>query len=139
MTGEIPPDEAYVYMLDAKDAIRRVFEILAESRGCALFHCMNGKDRTGIIAALLLGMAGACDDDIVRDYEVTYDLIKENEYVVRGIEKYGRAVFLSLPEYMRPVISFVRDKFSTFDDYLLSCGIMSETLERIREKFVSAG
>ena len=36
-----------------------------------LFHCAAGKDRTGIVAAVLLGLLGASDDTILDDYELT--------------------------------------------------------------------
>lgn len=40
------------------------------TEGC-LIHCTAGKDRTGVIAAILLKLAGATDDDIAEDYALT--------------------------------------------------------------------
>ena len=36
--------------------------------GAVVFHCTAGKDRTGAVAAALLGLLGACPDEIVSDY-----------------------------------------------------------------------
>ena len=36
-------------------------------------HCMEGKDRTGYVCALLEGLCGATYDEIVADYLITYD------------------------------------------------------------------
>ena len=36
-------------------------------------HCMEGKDRTGYVCALLDGLCGATYDEIVADYLITYD------------------------------------------------------------------
>jgi protein-tyrosine phosphatase len=36
-----------------------------------LFHCSHGKDRTGIIAALLLKCAGVSDEDVINDYALS--------------------------------------------------------------------
>jgi len=36
--------------------------------GTVLFHCAGGRDRTGLLAAILLRIAGAEDDAIVEDY-----------------------------------------------------------------------
>jgi protein-tyrosine phosphatase len=41
--------------------------------GGVLFHCIRGHDRTGIIALLLLALAGVAPDDIVADYELSLD------------------------------------------------------------------
>ncbi|KFC66264.1 Tyrosine-protein phosphatase precursor [Devosia sp. LC5] len=45
--------------------------IIAAPQGIVLFHCTAGKDRTGIIAALLLLAAGVDQADIVADYTLT--------------------------------------------------------------------
>ena len=37
----------------------------------AVFHCAAGKDRTGILAGLLLSSLGVSDDDVVADYALT--------------------------------------------------------------------
>ena len=38
-----------------------------------IVHCMEGKDRTGYVCALLEGLCGATYDEIVADYLITYD------------------------------------------------------------------
>ncbi len=54
-------------------ALHTVMEAIAGAReGGILFHCAAGKDRTGIIAALLLGLAGVAQADILSNYEITY-------------------------------------------------------------------
>lgn len=43
-----------------------------------IFHCSAGKDRTGILAALLLGVLGVPDEDIARDYALTAPHMKSH-------------------------------------------------------------
>ena len=45
-------------------------------------HCMEGKDRTGYVCALLEGLCGATYDEIVADYLVTY----ANYYLITPVE-----------------------------------------------------
>ena len=40
-----------------------------------VFHCTAGKDRTGIVAALVLALLGVSDEDIVADYVLTQDVM----------------------------------------------------------------
>ncbi|MFN3601562.1 MAG: tyrosine-protein phosphatase [Dietzia sp.] len=47
--------------------------IISLSPGATAFHCAAGRDRTGVLAALLLLVLGADDDDIVTDYARTDD------------------------------------------------------------------
>ncbi|QHK18489.1 hypothetical protein GU243_00315 [Pseudarthrobacter psychrotolerans] len=48
-----------------------IFSLIAWSTGGLVFHCAAGKDRTGILAALLLRILGAEDEEIIKDYGVT--------------------------------------------------------------------
>ncbi len=65
-----------------KDALRRwperhaaVISAVARSQpGGVLFHCIRGNDRTGIIALLLLTLAGVVAEDIIEDYELSFVL-----------------------------------------------------------------
>jgi hypothetical protein len=45
--------------------------------GGVLFHCVRGVDRTGIIAILLLALAGVTPEDIIADYELSLDPERE--------------------------------------------------------------
>lgn len=51
--------------------------------GCVVFHCAGGKDRTGLLALVLLALAGAEADEIVADYLLTYERMKPR-YVEMG-------------------------------------------------------
>jgi protein-tyrosine phosphatase len=64
---------SYLRMIeDGGDAFRRVFEALATPAALpAVFHCIAGRDRTGVAAALLLGALGVSADDIAADYALT--------------------------------------------------------------------
>ena len=57
---------------DGVAEIRQTLEILAgEENAPAVFHCAGGKDRTGLIAALVLSLAGVSEEDIVADFALT--------------------------------------------------------------------
>lgn len=68
-------------------AIKTVIQCL--EKGGVLFHCSAGKDRTGVLAAVLLTLLGADREDIVADYQVSFT------YNQRGINKAAA----SLPDY----------------------------------------
>ena len=63
--------------------LRRVLSAIAESSpGPLLFHCVAGKDRTGIIAALLLALADVEPDSIAQDYALSTEQLRE-AYLIR--------------------------------------------------------
>lgn len=56
---------------DGAAELRRSLEIIASSEGPLVFHCTSGKDRTGLLAALVLSLVGVAEDDIVADFALT--------------------------------------------------------------------
>ena len=59
---------------DAPGTIAQAFGILAQPESLpAMFHCSAGKDRTGVLAALLLAALGVPDETIVADYALSRD------------------------------------------------------------------
>jgi protein-tyrosine phosphatase len=49
--------------------------LAATPEGASVVHCAAGKDRTGVVCALALAVAGVGHDDIVADYAMTADVI----------------------------------------------------------------
>ncbi|WP_405870377.1 GNAT family N-acetyltransferase [Streptomyces sp. NBC_00005] len=59
---------------DGVKEIRRALELVAaaaESAEPLVFHCASGKDRTGQLAALILGLLGIPDETVIEDYSLT--------------------------------------------------------------------
>ncbi|WP_030243250.1 tyrosine-protein phosphatase [Streptomyces sp. NRRL S-350] len=56
---------------DGVKEIRRTLDVIADAEAPVVFHCASGKDRTGLIAALLLTLLGVAEDDIAADFALT--------------------------------------------------------------------
>ncbi len=69
----------YIIMLnELGDRVVKILNILrTHTDGICLFHCAHGKDRTGVIAAILYLIAGASREDIILNYKVSYDYAKD--------------------------------------------------------------
>jgi protein-tyrosine phosphatase len=63
------------YMEVAQDGvkeIRGVLDVIADpDSGTTVFHCASGKDRTGIIAMLVLSLIGVSEEDVLDDFALT--------------------------------------------------------------------
>ena len=77
------------------DAYLRAFAALAEAPGPMLIHCAAGKDRTGVLAALIHHVAGVSDADVMDDYLLTNRVKIPEERLERFsrwlAERYGGA------------------------------------------------
>ena len=64
--------ELYVEMAaNSGTYVAQTVRVIAQSRGPAVFHCAAGKDRTGLIAAVVLDLLGVSDQDITADYALS--------------------------------------------------------------------
>jgi protein-tyrosine phosphatase len=75
--GEPPAVRSYLgYLADRPDAVVAALRALATGGpGATVVHCAAGKDRTGVVAALALAVAGVGPEEIVADYALTADVI----------------------------------------------------------------
>ncbi|MEY2444594.1 MAG: protein-tyrosine phosphatase [Ilumatobacteraceae bacterium] len=102
----------------------------------AVFHCAAGKDRTGLLAALLLGSLGVSHDDIVADYTLTVEGMQRfRVWAAREWpEWFDRmatmppAFTAALPEAMRHVIEELCAKHGSIRAYVRSIGVSDATL-----------
>lgn len=124
--------EGYKLILENKKAIKEIFEKLAQSNGITLFHCTAGKDRTGLISMLILGICGVARKDIIANYEVTFT------YVPILIDEVAenRNLVLSLPEYIETAIDFIEENYITYYDFLKNCGISDDIINKIKSKYL---
>jgi protein tyrosine/serine phosphatase len=75
---EPPAVRSYLgYLGDRGEAVVGALRALAEGGpGAAVVHCAAGKDRTGVVVALALAVAGVPHEEIVADYAMTADVIE---------------------------------------------------------------
>lgn len=129
--------QGYIKRLSNKKAIKEIFDIISDNlQGGLIFNCTAGKDRTGIIAMLILGIANVQLKDIVANYQVSHTYMGEDPEFVREYNITKSRVFLSKPEFIDATIEYIMDEYSSFDNYLLSCGISIGQIEKIKNKFL---
>lgn len=131
--------DLYVRLLEkARLPIGQVMTCLAEAKpGVCLFHCTHGKDRTGIIAALLLLLADVSDEDIVADYQVSATYLKPwfNTFISE-LPAEILHFFKTEPESMEKTLDYFHKSYRSAEDYLTTCGVSAENLARLRRKLV---
>ncbi len=109
-------------------------------KGAVLFHCSAGKDRTGVLSAVILYLCRASDEDIISDYQVT------NTYNENGINKLMKnneiydkikAFLNSNPENMITLL----EHFKKIDlvQKLNSNGFLEEDIKCIKELLLCEG
>jgi protein tyrosine/serine phosphatase len=110
----------------------------------AVFFCAAGKDRTGVLSAVVLGSLGVTEDDIVEDYVLSAETIDrvigrfgENPNSPDMYRDFPPSHFAPVAETMHRVIAHVRDRYGSFGDYVLSKGLSSDRLEALRASLLT--
>ena len=130
----------YLLMLDTRqDAFRDIFTSIAEADGAVLFHCFAGKDRTGLVAALLLSLASVQPDDIAADFaETDVQLAQQYEqWIQQAAPERREAMRDELrcpPDRILGVLDFVETKWGGAASYLEAAGMAPSNIDRVRAK-----
>ncbi|MCU1465064.1 MAG: putative protein-tyrosine phosphatase [Actinomycetia bacterium] len=122
----------YRGMLDGgRASIAEALQILSDpSAYPAVFHCSAGKDRTGVLAALLLGLLGVPDETIVADYALSAAAMEHlighyrRSYpdASERLSKVAPAMVAAHPEAMAELIAGIRRDYGGFEEYAESIG-----------------
>lgn len=135
--------DLYIHALKTQGPVFvKVLQHIAESRDAVMFHCTAGKDRTGLIAALLLALSGVSKDDIINDYAMTADRLGP---LLQTIEKTAKSFNFSKedympmlecnPENMIKALDWIDTNFNSVENYVKSHGFTGEDLTRLRERW----
>jgi protein-tyrosine phosphatase len=132
---------AYTAMLvDGRERFARAFELLAEPGALpAVFHCAAGKDRTGLLAMLVLGSLGVRRDDIVEDYALTeasmsrfLDTMRTDPERAAAIDAAPPAFFAADPVAISRVLDDLEREHGSVREAVLSMGVADDVLAVLR-------
>jgi protein-tyrosine phosphatase len=125
---------------DAGPQIIAVLEILSRPDALpAVFHCTAGKDRTGVLSALVLSLLGVDEPTVVADYALSGAAMLRLR--AKLILKYpeGREtleniyeVFSADPGQMELLLDHLRDQYGSAEAYLAGLGAPAGLIEALR-------
>ncbi|MEO8878114.1 MAG: tyrosine-protein phosphatase [Polyangiaceae bacterium] len=119
-------------LADHQGQFRKVFHALAsQPEGAVLFHCAAGKDRTGLIAALLLSLAGVDRAEIVHDYAVSAHYLHPEAV---GREALYNAIEGSPPSAIEEFLDALDNQYGGARSYLRTIGVSEEDIRTLSER-----
>lgn len=136
----IPEEEefvskSYIEMLTLQKEIKKIFEILSKSDRI-IYFCNAGKDRTGVITALILKLLGVSEKDIIDDYMYTKIFMKEilKEYANNNT----KILNIITPKriYMEKFLEEFENLYGSIEKYLSLIGIEENIIKNIKQKFI---
>ena len=140
------PDMAYAYRQlvgrDIKDSWSKIFNVLLENNsGPILFHCSAGKDRTGVVTAVILTALGIDKEKIYQDYLLTNEKPLYYKKMALEMDPESREIFLEYfqakKEYLDAAFDEINKIYGSFDNFLLeTCLIDNNKLAIFKDKYL---
>ena len=127
----------------------QAFEALAETDGALLVHCTAGKDRTGLLAALIQRALGVGAEDILDDYLATNRTMMTAPRRARTAAALGGMIgrepseailtgFMGVSDrHLDLAFAAIEEEAGGLDAYLAALGVDAARLERIRARLLA--
>ncbi|WP_376740792.1 tyrosine-protein phosphatase [Listeria booriae] len=123
--------ESYRVFVQSKDGFREIFnDIIEKEEVPFLFHCTAGKDRTGVLGALLLKLLDIPENTILADYELTNqyadNILGEMQGLVNAFSNSEKKIDLenfrpmaeARPAYLEIAFDEMQKEYGSVDAYL---------------------
>jgi protein-tyrosine phosphatase len=108
--------------------------------GGVVVHCMGGKDRTGLVTALLLALAGVDDEQIAADYALSEERLRprhelwfaeaETDAERKRLERIAQTPAASIVG----VLQELERRYGSVEGYLRTAGVSDDDLARARAR-----
>lgn len=134
----------YLELMRQKEFGKRVvqaLEMIAEPENHPLvFHCAVGKDRTGMLAAMLLKLLGVKEADIIEDYTLSEPYMDELFAKLKANPPKD-APPLDIPDYfwkasaasMKKLLSTLTKEYGSIEEYLKEMGMTEDLPQQLRK------
>lgn len=140
--------EFYLDLMPRKEYGRRIIEALeviaSPENHPVVFNCAVGKDRTGILAAVLLSVLGVADEDIIEDYSLSGPYMEELLIKISGDPKIAEGAkalpdyfWKASPESMALLLNTLRQDHGSIKGYLEFMGSEPSLVERLEKALLT--
>jgi protein-tyrosine phosphatase len=136
----------YLGQLEANvDALATALDLIAHGgHHPVVVHCTSGKDRTGVVVALVLSLLDVPDDQIADDYALTARVIpvlvdrvrRIRQFAENGLAMAPEWVFAADRETMLAFLEGIRDRYGSTSAWAARAGLPDSTTARLRSSLL---
>ena len=110
----------------------RILKAIADADTGVMYNCAAGKDRTGVVTAILLMLCGVSDEEITADYMLTKECNRERfELLRKRRPDLDMNIVIPRESYIRDFMDLFRERFGSVDGYFACIGLSEETKQKL--------
>lgn len=120
--------KSYMDMLTLQEKMKTIFEIIGNNEK-VLYFCNAGKDRTGVVTALILKLLNVSENDIIKDYVST---------LIKFANSNNKILNIITPKeiYMQEFLKEFEIKYNNIEEYLKMIGVEDYIIKKIKTNYV---
>ncbi|MCR4562134.1 MAG: tyrosine-protein phosphatase [Bacilli bacterium] len=127
---------------DRKEVWSKIFDLLLNSKHAILFHCSAGKDRTGVVIALILHALGYDKETIYEDYLLTNQNPLYYKEIAAKKDEESKAIFLDYFQaktaYLDETYKEIANIYGDVETFFKECCSLDETkIQKLKNKFLN--
>jgi protein-tyrosine phosphatase len=134
--------DVYLIFLERfRENVAHALKSVADApEGAVVVHCAGGKDRTGLVTAFLLKVAGVSDEHIAEDYAISEERLKSrHDRWLADAESDEererlRRIVVTPRESMLGVLQELEHRYGSIEGYLKAGGLSDDDIARIRRR-----
>ena len=130
--------DSYFEMVDEQRTVLNIMKVFAKAKGGVLYHCTAGKDRAGVISALLLLLSGVCKIDILADYQISQAFLGS---MIQQFCKTNKNVDINIitpkTEYMEKFLDMFQQKYNSVEEYFFRIGLSDSEVLQLKMKLIN--
>ena len=110
----------------------RILKAIADADTGVMYNCAAGKDRTGVVTAILLMLCGVSDEEITADYMLTKECNRERfELLRKRRPDLDMNIVIPRESYIRDFMDLFRERFGSVNGYFACIGLSEETKQKL--------
>lgn len=140
--GRVPhsPDgvaAAYMEIADGHAAMAEVMRGIAQAKGGVVCHCTAGKDRIGVVTAILMMLVGVSDEDIFENYMQSEPNLRGLvDALCRSYSDLNKETITPNRRYIEEFVGLFREKYGSAEKYLRTIGLKKTEIKVIVDKLI---
>ena len=125
--------------IELKEAWSKIFDLLLNNEGGILFHCSQGKDRTGVVSAVILTALGVDKETILYDYLLTNEkpVFFGNQDLPKEVQEILADYFSAKKEYLNASFEYIEKTYGSFNEFLYKCcSLDDKKISALKSKYL---